>query len=135
MVIGFPEPTRCPDAAGGSIVMTALLVTALIQGEKNVGRKFAAFFQHLADRDDVESRVHGQLRQFVSQVQHFVQHEVHVAQRRLVVGHEVLLRVEGRQVKPACSPQYKALCKRLRTKPNAFSGITRDRQRHAVRRR
>ena len=115
--------------------MTALRVTALVQGKKDVGGKFAALFQHLSDRDIVESRVRRQLRQLGIKIEQFMQHELHVAQRRLVVGHELLLRVKGRQVRPACSPQYKALCKRFCAEPNAFSGTTRDWKRHAVRRR
>jgi hypothetical protein len=76
----------------GRVQHAAFGVAADVEREDHLGGKLAAFFQHGVDRVGVDLGVARQQLEFFGHAQQFVQHEVHVAQRRGVLGHRVLLK-------------------------------------------
>lgn len=71
-------------------VRATLLVANLVQRKQDLGAELARLLQHRIDRIGIQIRVLRQLLQFGFDVQQFVQHELHIAQRCGVLSHDSL---------------------------------------------
>ena len=69
----------------------ALLVTALVERERHASGELASLLQHGIDGVRVHVGMLGQGLEFVGHLEHLVHDELHVAQRRRVEGHGLLL--------------------------------------------
>ncbi len=72
--------------------LATLGVAALVQREDHFGAELAGFLEHLVDGLGIEIRMLGQILQFALDVEELVHHKLHVAQRRYVLSHYLLLK-------------------------------------------
>ena len=85
------ESVRSFHRVGVSVPMAALLITRGIEWKQHFGRKFTAFFQHRRNGVGIGFGMGGQCFQCLGHLEQFVQHKLHVAQRRGIGGHGVLV--------------------------------------------
>ena len=76
---------------GALVQRAALLVAALVERQRHANGELASLFQHCVDGVRVHLGVLGQGLEFVGHLEHFVHDELHVAQRRRIEGHGLLL--------------------------------------------
>ena len=74
----------------GLIDLAAFGVTTDVEWKGHLGGKLACFFEHGADGVGIQVSVFGHGLEVVHNVEDFVHHELHVAQRRGVAGHGYL---------------------------------------------
>jgi hypothetical protein len=72
---------------GGLVQRAAFGVAADVQREGHLGGELARLFQHRVDGVGIDLGVLGHGLEVVGDLEHFVQHELHVAQGRVVAGH------------------------------------------------
>ena len=86
-----------------ALVPAALLIAAAIDREQHFGTKFTTFLEHLIDQFSVRLRLRGQLLQGLLDLQQFMQHKLHVAQRGIELRHRlVLLSHNNIQIERSC---------------------------------
>jgi hypothetical protein len=85
--IGLLEALRRRHLMRGLVQRATLVVTDLVQRERDLGSKLAAFFEHGIDGVGIDLGVARDRLQLVGRVQDFVQHELHVAQGWRIAGH------------------------------------------------
>jgi hypothetical protein len=85
--VGGLEALGRGDGVRGLVVVAAFLVAADVQREQHLGGELAALLEHLVDGVGVDLGVARHHLQLVGHVEQLVQHELHVAQRRGVLGH------------------------------------------------
>ena len=86
LLVGVPKSGRSGDVAVG-VELAAFAVTDCIQWLEDVGAELAALFQYRINGLGIDVFVLGQFRQFGFDIEHFMKHELHVAQRRCVLRH------------------------------------------------
>ena len=69
------------------IELAAFAIPHRIQRLENIGAELAPLLQHRIDGFGIDVFVFGQFRQFRFNIEHFMKHELHVAQRRCVLRH------------------------------------------------
>jgi hypothetical protein len=85
--VGLLEALGRGHGVRGAVERAAFLVAAQVERGQHLGAELAAFLEHGVDRVGVEIGVRGVALQFLGDVEQLVQHELHVAQRRVVLGH------------------------------------------------
>jgi hypothetical protein len=86
--VGLLEALGRGDGVVGLVQRAALGVAADVEREDHFGGELAGLFQHGVDGVGVEVGVRGMALELVDDLEHFVQHELHVAQGWGVAGHE-----------------------------------------------
>ena len=89
-VCGF-ETCRGRDLMGRLIDLAAFGIAADVERERDLSRKFSGFLQHGVDGVHVSFGVFGHGLEVICDLEHFVHHKLHVAQRGGVGGHGELL--------------------------------------------
>ncbi|EWS64258.1 hypothetical protein Y695_02500 [Hydrogenophaga sp. T4] len=86
-LVGFLEAGRGLDLMGLAIELATLGVTADVQRKDHLAGELAGFFEHGIDGLDIHLGVLRHGLELGGHVEHFVHHELHVAQGRVVDGH------------------------------------------------
>ncbi|MDT4847825.1 hypothetical protein FQZ97_818980 [compost metagenome] len=86
-LVGRLETGRGLDLVGVLVERAAFGVTADVQREDHLRSELAGFFEHRVDGLGVHLGVLGHALEFGAHIEHFVHHELHVAQGRVVDGH------------------------------------------------
>ena len=91
LAIGVGKTRRRGHGMGLRVQRAADLVALAVEREQHLGRELAALFEHCVDGVSVQLGMcrHGLERLF--DLQHFVKHKLHIAQRRGVLTHACLL--------------------------------------------
>jgi hypothetical protein len=87
---GFLEALRRAHDAVADIG-AALLVAAAVDGVKDLGAELAALDEHLVDERPIDLGVPWHLAVRRLDIEQFMQDELHLADRRVVLGHVKLL--------------------------------------------
>ncbi len=83
--------------ARGGVVMAALGITAGVERLQHFAAKLARLFAHLVDQVGIDLGIRRQLFEQGGGVEDFVHDELHIAQRRGVLGHNCLLKIVNRK--------------------------------------
>ena len=87
LLIGLLEALGRGHLVGGGVQLAAFFVTADVQREHHIGRELACFLEHGVDGVGIHLRVLGHGLVFLFNAKHFVQQELHVAQRWVIARH------------------------------------------------
>ncbi len=91
LLIRLLEALGRADLVARLVQLAAFAVAAVIQRKQHLRSELGALLQHLIDGVGIHLGVLGYLLQFIFDLQQFMQHELHVAQRCGVLTHVVLL--------------------------------------------
>jgi len=94
LLVGGLETAGRAHLVRGFVQRATLLVAAEVERKRHLGGKFSALFEHRIEGIDIGVGVRRASLERINGVQHFVQNELHVAQRRGVSGHETGLLME-----------------------------------------